>query len=313
MTSRPPSSATARRRWSVSETPVPPVVITTSAGSAAGSGTSGGEVLQACQPLSIGVADPFLAAVDAAEHFHHGRELRAEGIPDLPWDGQAVGHNFGAGQQELDHRLPPDQQVIVPGQGRDRQMGRVQGYAGLDQDFPRSRFLAGLPDVLAVPGLAGAGRAAGHQQRQAVVVRAQHGTFAAQHRFGAGRDQSAGDNGAGLVGCQPLAGFRHDPRTAAVDGPAVHRGRRIVRHVVQRGDVFGQDPAQGLVKGNPARRNRRGDVKGGLARLVPGVGKVFACLSAGGDGCGRGFRVRRRGRRSLDGGHSTGVPADSAS
>ena len=48
----------------------------------------------------------------------------------------------------------------MPGQGRDRQVGRVQGDAGLDQDLPRGRFLAGLPDVLAVPGLAGAGGAA---------------------------------------------------------------------------------------------------------------------------------------------------------
>ncbi len=33
MSSRPPSSATERRRWSVPDRPVPPVVMTTSAGS----------------------------------------------------------------------------------------------------------------------------------------------------------------------------------------------------------------------------------------------------------------------------------------
>ena len=38
ISSRPPSSATERRRWSVPDRPVPPVVMTTSAGSSSAAG-----------------------------------------------------------------------------------------------------------------------------------------------------------------------------------------------------------------------------------------------------------------------------------
>ena len=104
-------------------------------------------------------------------------QLRAERVTDLPGRRQAVGHHFGAGQQQLDHRLALHQQVVVAGQGGQGQVRGVEGGAGLDQHVPGRGFLARFPDVLAVLRLAGAGAAADHQDGQPVVVLAQDARF----------------------------------------------------------------------------------------------------------------------------------------
>src|SRR5687768_6215537 len=80
---------------------------------------------------------------------------------------------------------------------------------------------------------------------------------------------------------QPLPGLRDDPGAAAVDGPAVHGGGGIVGHVLQRGDVLGQGPAQGFAQRYRGGRNRGGTVKSGLPGFVPGMCHVDGVIAGG--------------------------------
>ena len=261
-----------------------------------------GNPLAAMMALST-VGAPLLAAGYSTKHGHYCRKLGPECVTYLAGARNAVFHHFRAGQQQPDQGLALDRQLVVPGQGCHCQVRRVELHPGRYQDVTFQGFLAGFADVLAGARFAGPGTAADHQNRQAVVVLSQPGALTAQHCLCARWDESARHNGAGLMRCQPASGLREDPRPGAVDGPAVHRGRRVVRHVLQCHNVLVQPPSQGEVQRHRSGRDGCGCVEGGLPCFLPRVGKVVVRrVSFGWNRFSLGF-----------GGHPPAVPETSAS
>ena len=157
-------------------------------------------------------------------------------------------------------------------------MGRIQHRPSFEQDVTLGGLFCSFADVLTVAGLPRFGGAAQRKNRQAVVVGGHHAALAPQHRFGAGRYQPTRNNGTRLVRCQPLPRLAEDPRAAAVDGPPIHSGRGVVRHVLHSQGIRGQSAAQGCTERHGTWRNGSRGIERALPGLMPCVCRVMALV-----------------------------------
>jgi hypothetical protein len=197
-------------------------------------------------------------------------QLRTKRVPDLSWCRNALRHHFGTGQYDSDHWPGLNLKIIVASHGGQGDVARIQCCAGRDQNFTGHSFFACRTDVLARPRFAILCVVTELQERAAVSVLVDLAVFLAEYRLGAGRHQSACGYDDGTPGGQKGHMVGKDPGTAAVDGPAVHGRRVVMRECLEGGHIAGQDVACCRGEGDLHRRERQSAVESDLPGFGPG-------------------------------------------